>query len=106
MAMFLRRLLVTMAKVLLGFSALIVLIIAFGIYSNQRAIKAAEHFCDQIALGSDLSQSMQAARTSGIRYIEPLHQFHFQGWLFNAAVCALTVEGNKVLSKRVEMLDD
>jgi hypothetical protein len=65
----------------LGLAVTIVLFSAIRLYSNHRAVKAAAHFCDQIALGSDLSQSVQAAKTSGIRYIEPLHQFYFQGWV-------------------------
>ena len=93
-------------KIFLGLVVVIILVIVIGIYSNHRAVFAAKHFCDQIALGSDLSLSVQLAKASGIRYIEPLHQFYFQGWVFNAAICSVTVNGNKVSSKRVEMRGD
>lgn len=103
MAKFLRNLLVLITKLFFGLVVLIVLVIAIGVYANHRAIKAAEHFCDQIAVGSNLSQSVEAAKAAGVRHIEPLHQFYFQGWVFNAALCIVEVEDNKVLSKRIEM---
>jgi hypothetical protein len=106
MAGFLRKLLKVTAKLFLGLSVIFALVIAIGMYSNHRALKAAEHFCDQIALGSDITQIVQTADASGIRYIEPLRQFYFQGWVFNAAICEVKVENNKISSKRVEMRGD
>lgn len=106
MLKFLRRLSALFAKLILGLLALMVLAIAFGLYANHRASNAAEHFCGQIALGSNLAESVELARSEGVRYIESLHQFYFQGWMFNAALCIVTVEDNKVMSKRVEMRGD
>ena len=106
MLKFLRKLIAIIVKLFIGIAALITVAMAIGLYSNHRALKAAEHFCGQIALGSNLSKSVELAKSEGIRYIESLHQFYFQGWVFNAALCIVTVEEDKIISKQVEMRSD
>jgi hypothetical protein len=95
-------LLVKIAAVLLaGFGALV-----GGVwYFNWSAERRARAFCDDIAIGSDISLSLDNATKQKIFHSDsPPYNFYFFSTGFDKAVCAVETDSNrKVTSRYSEM---
>ena len=75
-------------------------LVGYGIHANQRAADDAANFCGEVAIGADPTPALARAEAAGIRHIahrEPHgHDFYFPGWVFNAAVCQLSLVDGRV----------
>jgi hypothetical protein len=92
---------------------LVAAVLGFAVYANYSAEKAAQNFCATIPIGSDIDHAIaraleQGARHRGPRTIEgeELHDFEFQGWVFNVGVCRAGVANGKVTSLEANLEGD
>src|SRR5918994_4104012 len=77
--------------------------IAYWLYQDRSAQIAADQFCDAIDPGSRASDAIDRARAASRRVLENQEGFAilFQGPIFNAYVCEVTVAGGKVVRRQV-----
>ena len=96
------------AKLLGIVVALFAAYVAYWLYQDGAAQSAAEQFCGAIAIGSPASDAIARAKAAGRRVIERTEgpAFHFQGPVFNAHLCELTVVDGKILRREVRKMDD
>lgn len=101
-----------MRKIALLFGKISLVIVAlFGVmvacvgYVNWAAERKAKAFCDDIAVGSDISLALDKAKKQEVFHDDsPPYNFYFFGVVFDKAVCEVTVDANrKVVSKVSEM---
>ena len=98
---------------MLGLALLIGAVVGYGTYANSSAEEAARKFCATLQFGSDIDRAIARARAEGARHRGPriedgaeLHDFEFQGWVFNVGVCRVTVAGVKIQSSEVRLEGD
>jgi hypothetical protein len=74
--------------------------VALGIYLNDRAAMNAAALCAKVRPGMDEETALVLARSTAARHLDGAnkHEFRFQGWVFNAASCEVTVVSGKVSS--------
>lgn len=79
-----KRVVLFLVKIAIFSALLLIGVVSLGMYANHRAERAADAFCRSISLGSELSDSITAAKSAGIRYIgaidEQQYAFSFQGF--------------------------
>lgn len=89
-----------------GFAGLL----GFAHYANDSAETAARTFCQDISEGSGVEAAVARAEGGGVRHRVPedgrVHEFLFQGGVFNAGVCRAEVANRKVISRRVQLEGD
>lgn len=97
-----------MKKIILLFGKIAVVSVAmFGLllaclfYPNWSAEREAKAFCDEIAIGSDVSLAVERAKEKRIFFGDfQGYTFYFPGLVFDKAVCEVSVDANrKVISK-------
>lgn len=78
-------------------------VVGYAAYANDSAEQAARKLCAALQVGSDIDRAIARARAEGARYRGPrteegaeLHDFEFQGWVFNVGVCRASVAGGKI----------
>jgi len=96
--------------------AVVVLVIAGSFASvsrhqNQRALMAAEGFCDPVKQGEDIAAVVARANALGLLRHGPQdggrrYVALFPGAIFNACLCEITVAEGRVTGKKVRWLDD
>jgi Tfp pilus assembly protein FimT len=93
-----------LATVLVLFAAYV----AYWMYQDRRAQSAANEFCNALALGSRPSEAIERAKAAGRRTIEKPDgvAFVFQGPIFNAYICELSVADGKIARKQVSAMED
>ena len=99
MKTFLKRL----GVIVLAIALLIAAVLGFAVYANDSAEHAARNFCANIPIGSDIDPVIARAHEEGARHRGPrtmegkeVHNFEFQGWVFNVGVCRVGVASGKV----------
>jgi hypothetical protein len=100
-----KKILLLLGKIVLVIMALIGVMLAGVGYVNWTAERKAKAFCDGIAMGSDISLVLEKAKTEKV-FIDdsPPYNFYFFGFVFDKAVCEVSVDANrKVVSKVSEM---
>jgi len=92
-------------KVALGIVVAFAAMVACVSYVNWAAERKAKAFCDNIAVGSDISLALEKAKKQEIFHSDfPPYNFYFWGVVFDKAVCEVSVDANrKVVSKVAEM---
>lgn len=87
--------------------------LGFAVYANNSAEHAARNFCANIQIGSDIDPVIARAREAGARHRGPrtmeskeVHDFEFQGWVFNVGVCRAGVANGKVTSLESKLEGD
>ena len=95
-------------KVLGIVAALFAAYVAYWIYQDRRADSAANEFCNALAIGSRPSEAIERAKAAGRRTIEKPDgvAFLFQGPIFNAYVCELSVADGKIARRQVTAMED
>ena len=110
----LKTVLKILAAFVLGLALLIGAAVVYGTYANSSAEEAARNLCANLQIGSDVDRAIAGAQAQGARHRGPLtgddgrvtHDFVFQGWVFNAGVCRVTVSGGKIRSFEVKLEGD
>jgi hypothetical protein len=89
-------------------AALFAAYVAYWIYQDRRAESAANEFCNALAIGSRPSEAIERAKAAGRRTIEKPDgvAFLFQGPIFNAYICELSVADGKIARKQVTAMED
>jgi hypothetical protein len=79
--------------------------VACILYLNWHVERRAREFCDEIAIGSDISTATARAKERKVFWGSAGgYTFYFPGFAFDKAVCAVSVDqGGKVVSKHSEM---
>jgi hypothetical protein len=100
-----KKILLLLGQIALVIVALIGVMLAGVGYVNWAAEKRAKVFCDGIAMGSDISLVLEKAKTQKVFLDDsPPYNFYFFGFVFDKAVCEVSVDANrKVVSKVSEM---
>jgi hypothetical protein len=95
-------------KVLGTVAALFSAYVAYWIYQDRRAESAANEFCNAIAIGSRASEAVERAKTANRRMLEKPEgiAFLFQGPIFNAYLCEVTVADGKILRRQIIAMED
>jgi hypothetical protein len=98
----------TLAKLLAILVLLFAAYVGYWLYQDDRAHIAADKFCDAIATGSQASDTIDRAKSDGRRVLENQEGMavHFQGPIFNAYICEVTVANGKVVRRQVTAMDD
>ena len=81
-------------------------VLGVAAYAGYSAEQAARRFCADITIGSGTDSAIASAREKGVRHRGPraieareVHDFEFQGWVFNVAVCRAHVASGKVTAR-------
>jgi hypothetical protein len=100
-----KRILLLLGKIALVIVALFGVMVACVSYVNWAAERKAKAFCDDIAIGSDISQALEKAKKRDVFHDDtPPYNFYFFGVVFDKAVCEVSVDANrKVISKASNM---
>jgi hypothetical protein len=74
-------------------------------YLNWSAERKAKAFCDDVAIGSDISLAIEKAKDKKLLYGDYQgYTFYFPGMVFDKAVCEVSIDpSRKVTSKHSEM---
>lgn len=87
--------------------------VGFAGYANYSAEQAAKKFCANMQIGSDIDPVIARAREKGARHAGPrsmegkeVHDFEFQGWVFNVGVCRAGVANGKITSLESKLEGD
>jgi hypothetical protein len=87
------------------FVALCAAVLGYAGYANYAAERSARSFCDATAPGSTLDAALARAGQRGARHLGPMkndgrevHDFQFQGWVFNVGVCRAVVADGRIVS--------
>ena len=92
---------------------LFVAVVGYAGYANYAAESSAKSFCGNTDIGSDVAVAIARAGEQGVRHRGPMvsdgkeeHDFEFQGWVFNAGVCRMSVANGKVISLLAKLEGD
>jgi hypothetical protein len=100
-----KKIVLLFGKVALVIVALLGAMVACVSYMNWAAERKAKAFCDGIAVGSDIALVLERAKQQEVFHDDsPPYNFYFFGFVFDKAVCEVSVDANrKVISKVSEM---
>jgi hypothetical protein len=83
---------------------LIAALFALVIYINWSAERKAAAFCNDIAIGSEIALAVDKAKRQKVFYgTGSDYTFYFFGFVFDKAVCTVSVTDGKATSKASEM---
>ena len=101
------------AGIVLGAVLLIAAVLGYAVYANLQAEQAAAKLCARLQVGQEVDRAIAAARDAGARHRGPLpdgsaviHDFEFQGWVFNVGVCRAVVASGKISTLEVKLEGD
>ena len=102
-----------LAAAVLASALLIAAVLGYAAYANDSAEQAARKFCGALQIGSEIDQAVARARAEGARHRGPrneegreVHDFEFQGWVFNVGVCRVGVASGKIQSFEAKLEGD
>jgi hypothetical protein len=100
-----KQVLLLVGKVALGIVLGLGAMVACLFYINWSAERRAKTFCDEIAIGSDISDATRKVKNKKNFYGDSQqYTFYFWGFVFDKAVCEVSVDQNqKVTAKHSEM---
>ena len=100
-----KTLLKVLGAIVLATVLCIAAVLGVAAYASYSAEKAARKFCADVTIGTKIDTVIARAREKGARHRGPrtmegreVHDFEFQGWVFNVGVCRAGVAGGKVTS--------
>jgi len=95
-------------KALATILVLFVAYVAYWMYQDRGAQSAANEFCNALAIGSRPSEAIDRAKAAGRRAIEKPDgvAFLFQGPIFNAYLCEVTVADGKMVRRQILAMED
>ena len=98
----------TVAKVLGIFLALFAAYVAYWFYQDHRAQTDANELCNAIPIGSRASDAADRAKAAGRRTADTSERLliFFQGPIFNAYVCEVTLANGTVSRREVSRMED
>jgi hypothetical protein len=100
-----KALLKILAGIVLAIVAMFGAVLGYAAYANYAAEKTARTLCANLQVGSDIDRAIARARDEGARHRGPytlertgaeVHDFQFQGWVFNVGVCRAGVANGKI----------
>ena len=98
-----KTLLKVLGAIVLAAALAIAAVLGVAAYAGYSAEQAARKFCADVTIGSEVDSVIARAREEGARHRGPrtmdgreVHDFEFQGWVFNIAVCRADVASGKV----------
>ena len=98
----------TIAKLLGIVLALFTAYGTYWFYQDRRAQTAAEEFCNAIPIGSRASEVVERAKAAARRTADSSEHLvvFFQGPVFNAYICDVTLVNGTVSRKQVSRMED
>jgi hypothetical protein len=110
-----KALLKILAGIVLAIVLLMAAVLAYAAYANSAAEEAARNLCARLQIGSEIDRAIARARDERARHRGPytleatgaeVHDFQFQGWVFNVGVCRAGVAGGKITSLAASLEGD
>ncbi len=101
-----------LAQIILGIGLVVVVLLVsmvlLGFYLNDRAAADAKALCQSITPGTRESEAVRMGLATRARHLtaSDRHIFAFQGWVFNAVSCQVTITNGSVASVAVVELSD
>jgi hypothetical protein len=104
----LRKALRALAFGICGLLVLVAGVVVLGLHLNAQAEAEAAALCSQLRPGIAEDEALAIARMAGSRHLpsSAKHEFRFQGWIFNATSCEISIEAGKVSAVAVVELGD